>query len=138
VLIIIGITIFIIQFNRNLHSIRDPDVEKVKKMLDKKISSIFLSINFRIACFFGIFLAALIVLFPYQANNDKNLLVPHAQILVFTTTVCIFIPRYYIHQNENLILYVKLYHQIPAPVLPWQLPENFDLESVNLDYASYN
>ena len=137
-LILIGITIFIIQFNRNLHSIRDPDVEKVKKKLDKKISSIFLSKYFRTACFFGIFLAVMIIFFPYEDNNAKNLLVPHIQMLLFTTTVCIFIPKYYIHQNENLILYVKLYHQIPAPVLPWQLPENFDLKSVNFDYNSYN
>ena len=126
------------QFNRNLHSIRDPDVEKVKKKLDKKISSIFLSQYFRTACFFGIFLAGLIIYFPLEDNNSKHLLVPHVQMLLFTTTACIFVPKYYIHQNENLNLYVKLYHQIPAPVLPWQLPENFDLKSVNFDYVSYN
>jgi hypothetical protein len=135
VLILFGITIFIIQFNRNLHSIRDPDVEKIKKKLDKKISSIFLSKYFRTACFFGIFLAVMIIFFRYE---DNNLLVPYIHILLFTTTIGIFIPKYYIHQNENLILYVKLYHQIPAPVLPWQLPENFDLKSVNFDYSSYN
>ena len=132
VLILIGITIFIIQFNRNLHSIRDPDVEKFKKKLDKKISSIFLSKYFRTACFFGIFLVVMIIFFPYKDNNAKNILVPHIQMLLFTTIQCIFMPKYYIRQNENLILYVKLYHQIPAPVLPWQLPENFDLKSVNL------
>jgi hypothetical protein len=101
-------------------------------MLDKKISSIFLSKYFRTACFFGIFLAVMIIFFRYEDNNAKNMLVPYIQILLFTTTIGIFIPKYYIHQNENLILYVKLYHQIPAPVLPWQLPENFDLKSVNL------
>ena len=126
------------QFNRNLHSIRDPDVEKIKKKLDKKISSIFLSKYFRTACFFGIFSAVMIIFFRYEDKNAKHILVTHIQILLFTTTIGIFIPKYYIHQNENLILYVKLYHQIPAPVLPWQLPENFDLKSVNFDYASYN
>ena len=98
----------------------------------------FLSKYFRTACFLSIFLAVMIIFFPYEDNNAKNLLVPHVQILLFTTTVGIFIPKYYILQNENLILYVKLYHQVPAPVLPWQLPENFDLKSVNFDYASYN
>ena len=126
------------QFNRNLHSIRDPDVEKVKKKLDKKISSMFLSKYFRTAYFFGIFFVVMIIFFPYEDNNAKNLLVPHIQQLLFTTIICIFMPKYYIHQNENLTLYVKLYHQIPAPVLPWQLPENFDLKSVTFDYASYN
>ena len=138
VLILFGITIFIIQFNRNLHSIRDPDVEKIKKKLDKKIPSIFLSKYFRTACFFGIFSAVMIIFFRYEEKNINNILVTHFQILFFTTTIGIFIPKYYIHQNENLILYVKLYHQIPAPVLPWQLPENFDLKSVTFDYASYN
>ena len=98
----------------------------------------FLSKYFSTAYFFGMFLVAMIIFFPYQDNDSKNLLVPHIQQLLFTTTICICIPKYYIHQNENLTLYVKLYHQIPAPVLPWQLPENFDLKSVNFDYASYN
>ena len=80
----------------------------------------------------------MIIFFRYEEKNINNILVTHFQILFFTTTIGIFIPKYYIHQNENLIMYVKLYHQIPAPVLPWQLPENFDLKSVNFDYASYN
>ena len=85
----------------------------------------------------------MIIFFPFEDNDAKNLLVTHAQLLLFTTLVCIFMPKCYIHQNENLTLYVKLYHQIPAPVLPWQLPENFDLKTVTFDYAysdyaSYN
>ena len=98
----------------------------------------FLSKYFRTAYFFGIFFVVMIIFFPYEDNNAKNLLVPHIQQLLFTTIICIFFPEYYIHQNENLTLYVKLYHQIPAPVLPWQLPENFDLKTVTFDYASYN
>ena len=137
-LILIGITIFLVQFNRNLHSIRDPDVEKVKNWLDKKISSMFLSKFFTTASFFVIFFVVMIIFFPFEDNDAKNLLVTHAQLLLFTTLVCIFMPKCYIHQNENLTLYVKLYHQIPAPVLPWQLPENFDLKTVTFDYASYN
>ena len=135
---LIGIAIFLVQFNRNLHSIRDPDVEKVKKKLDKKISAIFLSKNFTTACFFVILLTVMIIFFPIEDNDAKNLLITHAQLLLFTATICIFIPYIYIHQNENLILYVKLYHRIPPPVLPWQLPENFDLKSVHFDYDSYN
>ena len=80
----------------------------------------------------------MIIFFPFEDNDAKNLLVTHAQLLLFTTLICIFMPKYYIHQNENLTLYVKLYHQIPAPVLPWQLPENFDLRTVTFDYTSYN
>ena len=50
-------------------------------------------------------------------------------ILLFTI---IIIPKYFINQNENLKLYVSVYHWVPAPVLPWQLPKNFNPDSVNL------
>ena len=50
------------------------NVEKVKKKLDKKISSIFLSKYFRTACFFGIFLAGMIIFFPLEDNNSKHLI----------------------------------------------------------------
>ena len=49
----------------------------------------------------------------------------------------ILIPKYFINQNENLKLYVSVYHLVPAPVLPWQLPSNFDPNSVKLTYVNY-
>ena len=51
--------------------------------------------------------------------------------------VFILIPKYFINQNENLKLYVSVYHLIPAPVLPWQLPCNFDPNSVKLVSVNY-
>ena len=46
--------------------------------------------------------------------------------------IFILIPKYYICQNHNMKLYVSVYHHHPPPVLPWQLPNNFDLKSVKL------
>ena len=51
--------------------------------------------------------------------------------------VFILIPKYFISQNENLKLYVSVYHLVPAPVLPWQLPSNFDPNSVKLVCVNY-
>ena len=34
--------------------------------------------------------------------------------------------KYLISQNPNLKLYVNVYHHQPPPVLPWQLPDDFD------------
>ena len=41
-------------------------------------------------------------------------------------------PRYYISQNHNLKVYLSVYHHQPPPVLPWQLPDDFDPNSVVL------
>jgi hypothetical protein len=51
--------------------------------------------------------------------------------------VFILIPKYFINQNENLKLYVSVYHLVPAPILPWQLPSNFDPKSVKLVCVNY-
>ena len=49
----------------------------------------------------------------------------------------ILIPKYFINANENLKLYVSVYHWVPSPILPWQLPENFDPTSVKLICVNY-
>lgn len=62
---------------------------------------------------------------------------PHLFILFSNTLIFIIVPKYYVRQNRNLKLYVNVYHHIPPPVLPWQLPENFDLKSVKLTCVSH-
>ena len=119
--------IFIGLFHRNLHSIKDP--QRIRK------SSVFLSNKFISACFLGLFICALFIFLRF--DNEQNLFATHAQILLYVTTMCIFVPKYYIVQNENLELYVSVYHQIPAPVLPWQLPENFNPNSVQLTFIMF-
>ena len=64
-------------------------------------------------------------------QND-SIIITHIQLLLYIATLGIFIPKYYISQDDKLQLYVNVYHQIPAPVLPWQLPDNFEPNSVQL------
>ena len=79
--------------------------------------------KFTYAGFIGLFICALTLFLQFDPGN---LYVTHVRVLLYVTSLCIFVPKYYIGQNENLSLYVSVYHQIPAPILPWQLPENFD------------
>ena len=61
-----------------------------------------------------------------------NIYVLRIRNLLTFTFVFILLPKYFIDQNKNLKLYVSVYHWVPAPVLPWQLPRNFNPNSVNL------
>ena len=40
--------------------------------------------------------------------------------------------KYLISQNPNLKLYVNVYHHQPPPVLPWQLPDDFNSGGINI------
>ena len=124
ILTFVSIVTFIGLFRRNLYTFKDP--QRIRK------SSIFLSNKFNIACVLGSFVCIFCVFLKF--DDGKNFFLTHAQILMYVITLCIFVPKYYISQNENLELYVSLYHQIPAPVLPWQLPENFNHNSVQLNF----
>ena len=87
--------------------------------------------KFLAVCFVGIaFLTTNIILrHGYEMNNIIFL---HINILLNTVIIFILFPKYVISQNQNLQLYVSVYHHHPPPVLPWQLPENFDCGSVKL------
>ena len=61
-----------------------------------------------------------------------NIYVLHIRNIWSLFLAFIVLPKYYINQNQNLKLYVSVYHWVPAPVLPWQLPRNFNPNSVNL------
>ena len=124
ILTFVGIATFIGLFHRNLYTLKDP--QRIRK------SSIFLSNRFIFACVFGSFVCILSAVLKF--GDGKNSCLTHAQILLYVMSMCIFVPRYYIAQNENLELYVSVYHQIPAPVLPWQIPENFNHKSVQLNF----
>ena len=61
-----------------------------------------------------------------------NIYVLHIRNISILLFAFIIIPKYFINQNKNLKLYVSVYHWVPAPVLPWQLPKMFNPNSVNL------
>jgi hypothetical protein len=63
---------------------------------------------------------------------SDNLYFQHLFNLLNNMILFICIPKYFINRNENLKLYVSVYHHHPPPVLPWQVPSNFDPNSVKL------
>ena len=65
----------------------------------------------------------------YKEDNS----ISHVKYFVTMLYLWIFLPKYYINQNPSLKLYVSYYHHQPAPILPWQLPNNFDPDSVELN-----
>ena len=85
--------------------------------------------------FLGLFICAMCLFLRF--GDGKNNFVTHVQILLYVFSLCILLPKCYIAQNENLEFYVSVYHQIPAPVLPWQLPEHFELNSVQLNFIKH-
>ena len=115
----VGILIFLLKFRFNLRSL-DEQTQSRNSIYVKFISVCFGIISFVTA-------SVLITKF----NND-NLFFQHLIALLNTVILFICIPEYFINKNENLKLYVSVYHHHPPPVLPWQLPKNFDPNSVKL------
>ena len=82
-----------------------------------------------------LFTAICLIVFSNRDYQDQVQL--HVRVLFLMAIFFIVIFKYYINQNHNLKLYLRVYHQIPAPVLPWQLPDNFDPNSVKLKFVTY-
>ena len=93
------------------------------------------SLKFTFFAMFLILILAATVLFPFLFQF--NIYVLHIKDILSLFFTFVLIPKYFIKQNENLKLYVSVYHLVPAPVLPWQLPSNFDPNSVKLTYVNY-
>ena len=118
---------FLIKFRCNLRSIEDETRTK-SRLTPKSV----------LICFSGIAFLTTIVLILRQGFEMENITFLHFNILFNTVMIFILFPKYVISQNQNLQLYVSVYHHHPPPVLPWQLPENFDSGSVKLTIVSYN
>ena len=111
---------FMMNFKCNLRSIEDQT--RPKSILSGKSV---------IICFVGTaFLTTNIILRSQYEMENFTLL--HIHILLNVIMIFVLFPKYVISQNQNLQLYVRVYHHHPPPVLPWQLPENFDSGTVEL------
>ena len=76
----------------------------------------------------------IVCLFLLSSNvYVDNTFISHVKYFLTIFYIWIFLPKYYINQNPSLKLYVNYYHYQPAPILPWQLPNNFDPDSVQLN-----
>ena len=121
----VGILIFLLKFRFYLHSLHEQEQSRNSKIVK------FISVSFAI---FSLVTASILI---SNFNND-NLFFQHIINLLNIFILCICIPKYFINRNENLNLYVSVYHCHPPPVLPWQLPSNFDSNSVKLLYVKSN
>ena len=119
----LGILTFILKFRLNLHSLEE-ETQPRTTFRTTRIIFKFISVLFGIITFI-----TTSVLLSYSSNN---LFIQHLHNLLNIAIVFICIPKYFINQNDNLKLYVSVYHHQPPPVLPWQLPSNFDPNSVKL------
>ena len=124
----LGIVWLLLLHHVNLRSIKEPP-----KTEYPWISCSSLKLPFSLM--FLILFQASIVLFSFLFT--WNIYVLHLRFLLNFSIAFILIPKYFINQNENLKLYVSVYHLVPAPVLPWQLPSSFDPNSVKLTYVNY-
>ena len=116
----------------NLHTIKEPRKTNYPLYLTcLKPETVKLTIFF----VFMIFFLCITMLFSFIFT--WNIYVLHIRDILGLFFAFILIPKYFINQNENLKLYVSVYHLVPAPVLPWQLPSNFDPNSVKLVCVNY-
>ena len=93
------------------------------------------SLKFTIFSLFLILILAATILFPFLFRF--NIYVLHIKDILSLFFAFVLVPKYFINQNENLKLYVSVYHWVPAPILPWQLAENNFPFSVKLTCVNY-
>ena len=111
--------VFVLRRHMKLHVIIDPESKK-------SLTKYYVHIIF--------FLSLTLVLITLLIVIEKNhIYTSHVKHLISFLYFWIFLQKYYIYQNPSLKLYVNCYHQQPPPVLPWQLPKNFDNDSVKLN-----
>ena len=120
----LGILWLSILHHARLHTIKE--LPKTTRYPFVSYSSLKITISFMFVILFVAITSLLSFLFTW------NIYVLRIRNLLTFTFVFILLPKYFIDQNKNLKLYVSVYHWVPAPVLPWQLPRNFNPNSVNL------
>ena len=113
------IFVFVLRHHMKLHVLNESTSKKsLVKALIHTIVCLFVTI---------MFLSSIVHIY------DEETFISHVKYFVIIFYAWIFLPKYYINQNPSLKLYVNYYHYQPAPILPWQLPNNFDPDSVELN-----
>ena len=118
-----GILWLLVVHHVNLRTIKEPPKTRYPYMP-------YSSLKLTIFSMFVILFLAITILLSFLFT--WNIYVLRIRNLLIFTIAFILLPKYFINQNENLNLYVSVYHWVPAPVLPWQLPKNFNPNSVKL------
>lgn len=122
----LGILFFIAVFHFKLHSIKEPGTPRKSNSWEIFTKANF--VFFALASIVSVLIS--LTIFNFEESQDKILLQFY---LIYNMSMLFIIqPRYYISQNHNLKAYLSVYHHQPPPVLPWQLPDDFDPNSVVL------
>ena len=124
----LGIVWLLLLHHVNLRTIKEPPKTKYPW-----ISCSSLKLTFSLM--FLILFQAITMLFSFLFT--WNIYVLHLKTILNFFFAFILIPKYFINQNENLKLYVSVYHWVPAPILPWQVQENNIPNSVKLICVTY-
>ena len=118
-------------FHCKLHTLPDDSLEGGLKKYSNISCLVFI-------LGFGVFIHYIFYFFIPSGNkshDEIDIFLHHLLYLILYIFWFIFVPKCYIKQNLNLAFYVSVYHQQPPPILPWQLPDNFDPKSVKLVIA---
>ena len=131
ILCTIGILSFVVIFYCKLHSIEETihSTSNNSGILFSRFKYVFVLITS------FLFVSIIFLIFNFDDNNDIVFL--NMFLLIHTVIIFIFITRHHFSQNPNFKLYLSIYHHQPPPVLPWQLPYNFDPNSVKLKFVLY-
>ena len=125
----LGILWLSILHHVSLRTIKEPP--KTTRYPYVSYSSLKITIRFIFVILFGAITSHLSFLLTW------NIYVLRIRNLLNFTFGFIVLPKYFIDQNKNMKLYVSVYHWVPAPVLPWQLPRNFNPKSVKLVFVNH-
>ena len=112
----------------NLRTINERPKPKYQRI---SYASLKLTISFMFVMLFQAIIMLLSIFFTW------NIYVLHIRNILNLFCDFILIPKFFINQNQNLKLYVSVYHWVPAPILPWQLPKNYNLNTVKVICANY-
>ena len=119
-----GILWLLVLHHVNLRTIKEPPKTTRYPYMSYK------SLKLTVCSIFVIIFLAITILLSFLFT--WNIYVLRIRNLLIFTLAFILLPKYFINQNKNMKLYVSVYHWVPAPVLLWQLPINFDPNSVKL------
>ena len=129
--VIVGCVFFCLMFHCKLHTIKDSSSRNPLRIY-----------SFDSLVGFFMLICYVIIRFVYLnmlgIHEKENMIIDDHTFYLFNIAIfCIMLPKYYVNQNPSLKLYVSVYHHQPGPVLPWQLPNNFDQNNVKLLVAHW-
>ena len=123
----LGILLLLLLQRINLRTINERPKAKYQRI---SYASLKLIISFMFLMLFQAIIMLLSIFFT-------NIYFLHIRNILSLFCDFILLPKFFINQNQNLKLYVSVYHWVPAPILPWQLPKNYNLDTYKVIKVIY-